>query len=97
MQDGGVAFVLSAQQLRICRAVLEADAEAVPTSDLYATDTPTASDRASLSRSVRRLEALNVATRPKRGRVALTEEGRSFISWALERDLHKPQPLPSRC
>jgi len=82
VDEGGVAFVLSAQQLRIGRVLLErGEAE---TGALYETGDPGASERASLSRSIRRLEELNIVERPGRGRVQLTSDGREFLAWALE-------------
>jgi DNA-binding MarR family transcriptional regulator len=82
VKNGGVAFVLSAQQLRIGRVLLgHGEAE---TADLYETSDPDASERASLSRSIRRLEELNIVERPGRGQVRLTDEGREFLTWALE-------------
>lgn len=81
--NGGVSFVLSAQQLRIGRVLLnKGEAE---TATLYDSDNPTASDRASLSRSIRRLEELNIVELPGRGQVQLTSEGREFLTWALEK------------
>ena len=86
VDEGGVAFVLSAQQLRVGRVLLNAGE--AKTADLYETDNPTATERASLTRSVRRLEELGMVERPKRGRVRLTDEGREFLRWALdEREL----------
>jgi len=82
VDEGGVAFVLSAQQLRIGRVLLErGEAE---TAALYEGDNPTATERASLSRSIRRLEELNIVERPRRGRTELTSDGRDFLRWALE-------------
>ena len=79
---GRVAFVLSERQLRIGRVLLTGGE--VETSDLYEADAPTASERASLSRSVRRLDELGIVERPKRGSVRLTDDGREFLTWALE-------------
>ena len=82
--------MLSVQQVRICRALLDG---AERTTNLYDTDTPNASERASLSRSVRRLEELEICTRPKRGHVQLTEEGREFAEWIVSKeDNHEPPP-----
>ena len=86
VDEGGVAFVLSAQQLRIGRVLL--DEGETETGALYKSSDPSPSERASLSRSVRRLEELGMVERPKRGRVRLTDEGREFLRWALdEREL----------
>jgi len=82
VDEGGVAFVLSAQQLRIGRVIL--DAGEAKTAALYESDDPTATERASLSQSIRRLEELNIVERPRRGRVQLTSDGREFLTWALE-------------
>ena len=82
LDDGGVAFVLSKQQLRIARVLLNYD-EAVQTNLLYRSESPSASKRASISRSVRRLEELNMVERPGRGEVRLVEENREFLERTL--------------
>ena len=82
VDEGGVAFVLSAQQLRIGRVLL--DSGEAKTSNLYESGDPSPSERASVSRSVRRLEQLEIVVRPGRGRVRLTSEGAEFLKWALE-------------
>ena len=96
VEDGqGVAFSLSRQQVRLLLALLarpdgsmdrEAAAAAVwPVADRRRDrQTPlTASQRASLARSVRRLIGWDLVHQPYRGWIGITDEGRRVLTWLM--------------